>query len=95
MAQCIMSKATLSKIKIYGDDYLPALLEEVDAEALPEVLGGKCRCDQGCVFSDVGPWREGDWPMPGYKLRSAHAADQPPAQPSAMESSPIVDPVAS
>ena len=90
-----MSKATLSKIKIYGDDYLPALLEEVDAANLPSTLGGSCECQDGCVFSDVGPWRDGDWQMPGFKLREANApASAGPQGSSAIVTSPTVEPVA-
>lgn len=47
---------TKKKIHVYGDDYLPDLLRDVDKQNLPKILGGTCECPGGCIFSDKGPW---------------------------------------
>ncbi|OWM83870.1 hypothetical protein CDL15_Pgr004301 [Punica granatum] len=50
---------TTSKIHVLGNKYQSKLLEIVDANELPEFLGGNCTCaDQGgCLRSDKGPWK--------------------------------------
>ncbi|KAI0061678.1 CRAL/TRIO domain-containing protein [Artomyces pyxidatus] len=56
-----LSPATISKVSILGHDYQKTLLELVDAENLPESLGGSCLCEHagGCHLSNAGPWMEG------------------------------------
>ncbi|KAJ3731099.1 CRAL-TRIO domain-containing protein [Lentinula guzmanii] len=62
-----IAKETANKIDILGADYREKLLELVDEEDLPWVVGGKCHCrseddqSQGprCHFSATGPWLEG------------------------------------
>ncbi|CAH8390561.1 unnamed protein product [Eruca vesicaria subsp. sativa] len=50
---------TSSKIHVLGNNYTTKLLEVIDADELPEFLGGTCTCaDQGgCMLSDKGPWK--------------------------------------
>ncbi|RID48092.1 hypothetical protein BRARA_I04636 [Brassica rapa] len=50
---------TSSKIHVLGYKYQTKLLEVIDANELPEFLGGACTCaDQGgCMLSDKGPWK--------------------------------------
>ncbi|KAK4758494.1 hypothetical protein SAY87_019795 [Trapa incisa] len=50
---------TTSKIHVLGNKYQSKLLEIIDANELPEFLGGNCTCaDQGgCLHSDKGPWK--------------------------------------
>ncbi|KAK4741119.1 hypothetical protein SAY87_024707 [Trapa incisa] len=50
---------TTSKIHVLGNKYQSKLLEIIDANELPEFLGGNCTCaDQGgCLRSDKGPWK--------------------------------------
>ncbi|KAK4742294.1 hypothetical protein SAY87_000295 [Trapa incisa] len=50
---------TTSKIHVLGNKYQYKLLEIIDANELPEFLGGNCTCtDQGgCLRSDKGPWK--------------------------------------
>nr|GAT60294.1 predicted protein [Mycena chlorophos] len=54
-----LSKETQAKVDIFGNDYQKHLLQLVDADALPAVLGGECRCEVGCHQSSVGPWLDG------------------------------------
>ena len=44
---------TKAKIKIIGSSYEKELLEEVDAENLPDFLGGKSTTS---ISSNIGPW---------------------------------------
>ena len=50
---------TASKISLLKGNYQNDLLKLIDAENLPEFLGGKCKCENfeyGCLGSDIGPW---------------------------------------
>ena len=49
---------TRKKIQIVGSKYQKQLLELVDEDKLPKFLGGACECPEGCLKSDVGPWKQ-------------------------------------
>jgi hypothetical protein len=51
-----IDKRTKAKISIIGNDFLPQLLEYIDADDLPSFLGGNCMCPNGCICSNAGPW---------------------------------------
>eukprot|EP00775_Hariotina_reticulata_P010356 gene10356-10514_t len=51
----LLNPRTLSKIQICQTNYTKDLLEWVDAENLPEWLGGKSK---GTLLDDVGPWSD-------------------------------------
>ncbi|KAI3607698.1 sec14 cytosolic factor [Moniliophthora roreri] len=53
-----LAKETQEKIVLFGKDYKERLLELVDADSLPKVLGGKCTCPEagGCHLNGAGPW---------------------------------------
>eukprot|EP00250_Pteridium_aquilinum_P011251 c19936_g2_i1 orf=233-1192(+) len=53
-----LDKRTQKKIEVHGSNFTSKLLELVDAENLPEFLGGSCQCVEGCENSDAGPWKE-------------------------------------
>ena len=53
-----LDPVTVAKIHIYGSGYEKDLLNNVPAENLPKMFGGKCECDGGCMFSDQGPWQD-------------------------------------
>jgi len=47
------------KINVEKSEYAKKLLELVEAENLPTILGGKCTCpdiEGGCLYADIGPW---------------------------------------
>ncbi|GMJ00514.1 SEC14-LIKE 3, SEC14-like 3 [Hibiscus trionum] len=53
---------TTAKINVLGNKYQSKLLEVIDADQLPEFLGGTCTCADkgGCMTSDKGPWNDYD-----------------------------------
>ncbi|XWS67877.1 hypothetical protein CRYUN_Cryun04dG0042400 [Craigia yunnanensis] len=53
---------TTAKIHVLGNKYQSKLLEVIDANELPEFLGGSCNCADkgGCMLSDKGPWNDPD-----------------------------------
>jgi len=56
-----LSKETAAKVDVLGTDYKKVLLELIDEENLPALLGGSCTCDEagGCHLSGAGPWQDG------------------------------------
>lgn len=53
-----IAKETAQKVTIMGSDYKHKLLEFIDADSLPAILGGTCTCAGlgGCMKSSAGPW---------------------------------------
>lgn len=51
---------TASKINVLGNKYESKLLEIIDANELPDFLGGNCTCAEhgGCMRADKGPWKD-------------------------------------
>ena len=50
---------TRNKINLEGSSYAKKLLEVIDANNLPSILGGTCTCQHiegGCMYADIGPW---------------------------------------
>ncbi|KAG1906424.1 CRAL-TRIO domain-containing protein [Suillus fuscotomentosus] len=52
-----LAKETVEKVDILGSNYREVLLDVIDAENLPEILGGTCTCksEGGCDLSGAGP----------------------------------------
>ncbi|KAG8214483.1 CRAL-TRIO domain-containing protein [Butyriboletus roseoflavus] len=55
-----LSKETVEKVDILATDYKEVLLQIVDADNLPAILGGNCTCSSagGCDLSSAGPWMD-------------------------------------
>ena len=53
-----LDSKTKEKIKVFGNNYKQALLEEIDSDNLPTFFGGSCECPEGCLFSNAGPWKK-------------------------------------
>ena len=59
LVKSFIDAKTAGKITLLKGNYQNDLLKLVDAENLPEFLGGKCKCEAfeyGCLGSDIGPW---------------------------------------
>ena len=59
LVKTFIDAKTAGKITLLKGNYQKDLLTLVDAENLPEFLGGKCKCEAfmyGCLGSDIGPW---------------------------------------
>ena len=67
-----LDPVTVKKIHVLGSGYESELLAQIPAENLPTQFGGKCECEGGCMFSDMGPWREKEWAKPAkWELKKA------------------------
>lgn len=79
-----LSKDTISKINILGDDYQTTLLEHVEPQNLPSYLGGQCECNAddlgNCNKNDPdfeqSPWLQGrDWKRESWRKFELGARD--------------------
>ena len=55
-----LSPKTQPKIVITGEHTHKELQEKVEADKLPKIYGGACDCEATCVYSDKGPWADGE-----------------------------------
>ncbi|KAL1961259.1 hypothetical protein VTO42DRAFT_3205 [Malbranchea cinnamomea] len=67
-----LDPVTVNKIHVLGSGYESELLAQIPAENLPTQFGGTCECEGGCMFSDMGPWREPEWARPAkWEMKKA------------------------
>lgn len=64
MIKGFLDPVTVEKINICGSGYQAELAQQIPAENLPVIFGGKCECSGGCAFSDAGPWKEEEYLQP-------------------------------
>ena len=55
MFKPFINEKTRNKIHIRGGTFAD-MFERIPKENVPSILGGSCKCAEGCVFSDAGPW---------------------------------------
>ncbi|KAI3630940.1 hypothetical protein MIR68_011023 [Amoeboaphelidium protococcarum] len=53
-----MDEVTVKKFQIFksGKDHSAALFQVADPANIPFIVGGACKCPEGCDQSDAGPW---------------------------------------
>lgn len=51
----LLQPRTVNKVTLLGTKYMDELLKYVDAENIPEYMGGKCR---NTLLDDPGPWND-------------------------------------
>lgn len=59
LAKTFIDEKTAKKINLLSTDYAKTLLEYIEPQNLPAIIGGTCTCPQiegGCLYSDIGPW---------------------------------------
>jgi hypothetical protein len=65
----MLDQVTVDKIQILGSGYKSSLLQFIDADNLPDFLGGNCKCADP-FHIDIGPWNDGtveNFPIPDYE----------------------------
>ena len=67
-----LDPVTVAKIHVLGSTYQTELFAQIPKENLPEQFGGTCKCAQGCMFSDDGPWQDPEWAKPPKWARTAN-----------------------
>ena len=66
IVKTMLDEQTVAKISVLGSNYQKELLEHIELQNLPKILGGNCQCANGCDHSDTGPWNNGT--APGYPI---------------------------
>ena len=59
IVKAFINEKTRKKIHMLGGKYQSKLLEMVDKENLPCIIGETCTCshiENGCLYLDIGPW---------------------------------------
>lgn len=82
MVKSFLDPVTVAKIHILGGGYQKELLAQIPKENLPESVGGACKCEGGCMFSDLGPWKEAEWAKPAKWEKKEGDTAIPPMQDS-------------
>lgn len=77
MIKSFLDPVTVAKIHVLGGSYKSELLAQIPAENLPKVLGGTCDCPGGCMFADLGPWKEPEFAKPPKWAQESNDTVQP------------------
>lgn len=59
----LLDEVTVKKIFILGSNYKKQLLESIDADQLPDFLGGDCKCVGGCADAGTKYFKRRRWPL--------------------------------
>lgn len=70
-----LDPVTREKIHILGSGYQQELGAQIPAENLPKRYGGTCGCEDGCEFSNAGPWQQPEWAH--SEVVASHPAETP------------------
>lgn len=70
-----LDPVTVNKIHVYGGGYEKDLLAQVPPENLPKMFGGTCECEEGCMFSDAGPWQDPQYARTPWWAKLKQGAD--------------------
>jgi hypothetical protein len=76
MIKSFLDPVTVAKIHVLGSGYQKELLAQIPKENLPTTLGGECNCPGGCMFSDLGPWKDPEWVRTPKWAEEPKVADQ-------------------
>ena len=60
LSTCVDEQTIKDKVEISPTETHEELLNEVDPEELPQLYGGNCECKATCIYSEKGPWSEGE-----------------------------------
>lgn len=83
-----LDPVTVQKIHILGAGFQTELLKQVPIENIPTIFGGTCECEQGCAFSDKGPWQDPEWSRPPkWAQNTPESQDAVQNEPSGIKSS--------
>ncbi|KAF3490974.1 SEC14 cytosolic factor [Arthroderma uncinatum] len=87
MVKGFLDPVTVKKIHVFSSGYESELLSQIPAENLPVQFGGKCDCEGGCGFSDMGPWHDPKWASAAPKEAAATKTEETavPAPPAPTE----------
>ncbi len=56
MFRPFINEKTRNKIHVRKGNF-EDMFEKIDKSNVPSILGGNCKCAEGCTLSDIGPWK--------------------------------------
>ena len=87
-----LDPVTVQKIHILGAGFQTELLKQIPSENIPTIFGGTCECEQGCAFSDIGPWQDPEWSRPPKWAQKEPESQNATEKETLSMNSSVVDP---